>query len=137
MAIDYGIDVAAVDDLPDPEVFSSGTQNVAYAMARRWLTPTGGMADVGETEDYPSIDLRQWLGLNIDLSDPSTLADLEQRATQVQLGTDQRVTACTVKASFNAGMLSLSAQGFGPAGPFTFVLQVSQLTVRLLFPGSS
>lgn len=137
MAIDYGTDIAAVDDLPDPETYVSGLQNVAYAMVRRWLTPTGGMADVGETEDYACIDVRQWLGGSFDLNDPSTLADLEHQATQVQLGVDERVSACAVKASFNAGTLSLEAQGFGPEGPFSFVLRVSSLTTELLFPGQT
>jgi hypothetical protein len=137
MAIDYGTDIAAVDDLPDPEQTVSGTQNVAYAMARRWLTPTGGMTDVGETEDYPCIDTRQWLGGSFDFTDASTLADLEQQAQAVLLGSDPRISSCAVTATYGKGSLSLSAQGFGPQGPFNFVLQVSQLTTQLLFPGQS
>lgn len=134
---DYGTDIAAVDDLPDPETYVSGQQNVAYAMVRRWFTPTNGMADVGETEDYPSIDLKQWMGASFDLTDPSTLHDLEDQATQVQLGVDPRVTACSVTASFAAGTLKLSVQAFGPDGPFAFVLQVTQLTTQILFPGQT
>jgi len=134
---DYGTDIAAVDDLPDPEAYVSGTQNVAYAMVRRWLTPTNGMADVGETDDYPSIDVKQWLGGSFDFSDPSTLHDLEDQATQVQIGVDARVTACLVTASYNKGTLSLATQGFGPDGPFSFVLQVSQVSTQILFPGQT
>lgn len=137
MATSLGVDIAAVDDLPDPELYVSEQQNVAYAMMRRWLTDTNGMSDVGETEDYACINVRNWLGGSYDFTDASTLADLEQQATQVQLNVDPRVTACAVVASYAGGTLALSAQGYGPNGPFNFVLQVSQLTTQLLFPGQT
>lgn len=134
MSTDYGTDVQALDDLPDPEVLCSGDLNVAYALARRWLTPTGALEEIGDPEPYDSIDVREWLGNRFSLTDRSVIDDLQTQAQQVLLG-DPRVESATVVATYAQGTLTLTARGLGADGPFTLVLSVNGVTASLLRGG--
>lgn len=135
-AIVYGTDVQALYDLPDPEITCSEQTAAAYQCARRLLTPSGAMQDIGEVQQYDSIDVRDWLGGRFNLTDPAVLRDLEAQATQALLD-DPFVTAVTVSASYSAGTLTLSVQVQGAQGPFSFVLAVSAVTTQLLLPGQT
>ncbi len=126
---DYGTDLAAVFDSSDPEVLASGEQNAAYAIARRWLTPSGALADVGETGEYDSIDLYEWLGKRVLVA--SDLDDLKTQAEQVALE-DPRVLSIVVTPSFNNGVLTVTAQAIGTQGPFTLVVAIGNLTEPLI-----
>src|SRR3954470_2662260 len=103
-AVDYGLDLLALDDLTDPETMVGGNLNVAYAMARRWCTPTGALAAVGDPGPYDSIDVREWFGARFSLGDRSVLDDLQTQAQQVLVG-DPRVESATVRATYAAGTL--------------------------------
>lgn len=131
MATDYGLDVQALDDLNDPEVIVSGGLNVAYALARRLLTPAGAMEEIGDTSPYDSLDIRAWLGARFSLTDRSVIDDLQQQCRQV-LSQDPRVDSVDVKINFNQGTLSVEVNGTGSAGPFSFVLSVDNVTAALL-----
>jgi hypothetical protein len=134
MAVDYGTDLLALDDITDPEILVSGDLNVAYALARRWLTPTSALEEIGDPEPYDSIDVREWLGNRFSLQDRTVLDDLQTQAQQVLLG-DPRVETATVTATFVRGVLTLNGQGTGAAGPFTLVLAVDGVTAALLRGG--
>lgn len=131
MSVDYGIDVLALDDLNDPEILASDALNLAYALARRLLTPAGAMAEIGDTAPYDSIDIREWLGKRISLADDSALDDLRQQCRQV-LSQDPRLDSVLVDVSFGGGLLSVSVDGTGAAGPFNFVLQTAGVTAAFL-----
>lgn len=137
MAIVYGTDIAALFDLPDPEVMVSEEACAAYACARRWLTPDGALADIGETEQYDSIDVTEWMGASIDLHDPSVLNDLESQATQVLLSEPYAAGGVVVKATYAAGRLTLTGMITGSSGPFSLVLAngAAGVTGQLLLPG--
>jgi hypothetical protein len=129
MAVDYGTDIAALTDLPDPEVLVSGETNAAYAEARRLLTPTGALEEVGETAPYDSMDVRDWLGQRLDAT---TLDDLQAQVSQV-LVEDPRALAADVSVPpLAAGALRISSQVEGTQGPFSFVLTVDGVTAMLL-----
>jgi hypothetical protein len=124
MATDYGTDVAAIDDLPDPEALVSDEMNVAYALARRLLTPAGAYEEIGDPDIYDSIDLRDYLGKRIS---ETARADLEAAANRV-LAEDPRVATVTATVTFAAGVLSVRVVGDGSDGPFSFVATVNLLT---------
>lgn len=127
----YGTDVQALFDLPDPEVLCSGDLNVAYAIARRLCNDADAMEEIGDTNEYDAINLNDWLGADIDLTDFTTIDSLQQQATQVVLK-DPRVLSARVKASFSAGRISVSVTGAGSDGPFSFVLSVDGVSAPTL-----
>jgi hypothetical protein len=125
---DYGTDIAALDDLQDPEVLVSGDFAVAYALARRWLTPYGALAEIGETVDYDSIDVRDWLGQRVD---QASLEDLEKQAGQVLLQ-DPRVLSVDVTVQYSNATIILTGNVIGTNGPFRMVLSVDGVSASLL-----
>lgn len=132
-ATDYGVDVAALDDLPDPEVLASGELNVAYALGRRLLQPAGALEEIGDTAPYDSLDLRDWLGKRMSEADR---ADLEAQVVHV-LSQDERVltVAATVTLTAGAGTtrkITVAVEVEGTDGPFSFVLSVDGVTATLL-----
>lgn len=127
MADDYGTDVQALDDLPDPEVLVSGDVNVGYALGRRLLTPPGAMDEIGE-EEYDSIDLRGNLGARMSTQD---VADLRSDASRA-LSADERVDDVSVDIDHVTGGLELAVTATGDAGPFRLVVSVDGVSATLL-----
>lgn len=139
MAIVYGTDIQAIDDLPDPEVTCSESVNAAYACARRLMTPDGALADVGETQQYASVDVRSWLGGSYDLTDQSVINDLQMQATAALLE-EPFAAGANVQVTFNGGTLKLIASIQGNPGPlFQLVLVngAAGITTQLLLPGQT
>lgn len=142
-AILYGTDLQALFDLPDPEVMCSEEVNAAYACARRWITPDGALADIGETQQYASINVLDWLGGSFDLNDPSVLADLSSQATQVLLEEPfaaGAIATATFSQNGASSTLKLTAQVQGAPGPlFALVVTsgVAGVTAQLLLPGQA
>jgi hypothetical protein len=135
MATDYGSDLAAIDDLFDPEVIVDGNLNVAYALARRLLTPAEAMEEIGDTAPYDSIDIRDWLGQRFQLSDRTVIDDLQIQCRQV-LQQEKRVDRVSAIATYTQGTLSVAVQGEGADGLFSFVLSVDGVTVKFLKGGA-
>lgn len=130
----YGTDVQALDDLPDPEVLASGDLNVVYALARRLAQDPDALEEIGDTNEYDSINLNDWLGGDFDLTDRTVLDDLQQQATQV-LRKDPRVLDVTVQATYATGTLQVVVKGQGSDGPFGFVLPITADGVQAPFTG--
>lgn len=133
----YGTDIQALFDLPDPEVICSEETNAAYACARRLLTPSGALTDIGEVQQYDSICVTDWLGGSYDLSNPAVLNDLQAQAQQVLLEEPFAANA-SVTVFYGGGVLSLYAQVQGQPGPlFTLVVTsgAAGVTAQLLLPG--
>jgi len=128
MAIDYGTDIAALDDLPDPEVLVSGERNAAYAQGRRLLTPTGALEAIGDAAPYDSIDLREQLGARMSEQD---LLDLQAQVHQV-LSQDERVIRVEAQLTDTGRALQVEARHEGTAGPFDLVISIDSVTTTLL-----
>ena len=124
----YGTDVAAIAGLPDPEQLVSGALGVAYALARRLLEPSDCYDEVGDTEPYSSVDLRDYLGART-ASDPRAAAERDAAAV---IAADPRVLSSTVTTTLAGGLLTTTVQGTSTAGPFGFVLAVTAVTVQFL-----
>lgn len=127
----YGVDVKALDDLPDPEELAVEEENVAYAIARRLAQDSDALEEIGDDDEYDSINMNDWLGGDFDLTDRTVLDDLQQQATQV-IFKDPRVLSVVVQASYATGRLSLNVQAQGSNGPFSFVLSVDGVSAPLL-----
>lgn len=139
MPIIYGTDIQAIDDLPDPEIVCSEIVNAAYACARRLMTPDGALADIGETQQYASVDVRSWLGGSYDLTDQSVLNDLQEQATAALLE-EPFAAGANVTVTFNGGTFKVTAQIQGNPGPlFQLVLAngAAGITTQLLLPGQT
>lgn len=135
----YGSDIAALTDLPDPEIIVLEDDCAAFACARRWLTADGALQEIGETEQYDSIDVTEWLGGNIDLNDPSVINDLEAQATQVLYDEPYAQGGVQVTASYNGGKLTLTGIVKGAPGPFSLVIAngAAGVTADLILPGQT
>ena len=123
MASPYGIDVAGLADLPDPEILVEGDLNVTFALARRLMQDADANEEVGDLDEYDSINLNDWLGGDFDLTDRTVLDDLQQQATRCLLK-DPRVISVRVEATYTTGSLVVTVNGDGTAGPFGFVLSI-------------
>jgi hypothetical protein len=123
MATDYGIDIKALSDLPDPEQLTSGDENVAYAQARRLLTPDGAHEDIGDDSPYESIDLRAYLGRRMSAADR---ADLSASVPRILSG-DPRVRRATATVTTAGSSLTVESRSIGDEGPFGLVLSVDSV----------
>jgi hypothetical protein len=128
MATDYGVDVAALDDLPDPEVLVEGDDNLALAQGRRLLQPADAFDEIGETAQYDCLDLRDFLGRRLSVDEQEELeADVDR-----VLNSDPRVRAAEGNVELAGGALKVDAATQGRDGAFNLVLTVDKVSASLL-----
>lgn len=128
MATDYGTDIQAIADLPDPELLCSGETNRACAIARRLLTPYGALEEIGEEAEYRSIDLRDCLGRRYTADE---LRALEAEVEAV-IADDPTVVSARVTLSFGANTLTVAVAAEGAEGPFDLVLSIDDVNATVL-----
>ena len=131
MATDFGTDVAALTDLPDPEALISGVSNVGYAVARRWLTQGGALAEIGDTVPYTCFDIRDYLGARVTTSTVSEIQNL----CVASASEDPRVLAIVVTVTIGGGKIVVSATVTTSSGPFDFVLSVGDVSALSMLGG--
>lgn len=128
MATDYGVDLRALDDLPATDDLVRGADNVAYAQARRLLTPPDGLSDSGEPSAYDSLDLRQQIGAHLSDEDLNAI----RADAQIALAQDERVDAPVAEVSRARGDLVVESESVAGAGPFALVVGPSGVSIELL-----
>jgi hypothetical protein len=128
---DYGVDVKALSDLPDPEEIATGDENVAHALGRLLLQPDTALDEIGDNEDCDSVDLRDYLGESMSAED---VRQLEARIVKI-LSRDPRVETVEVSVTLTAGELSVEVDGNGTEGPFSLVLTVDEVSASILAGG--
>lgn len=125
--MDLGTDLSALPDLSFS--LKSGRANLVEALARRLMTPRGGLFyDL----NY-GFDLRAYLQEDIN---PQTVFELESLVA-VELQKDQRVLAAEVTVSqpeHNA--LRLDALIQLADGPFRLILRATDVSVEVLHAGA-
>lgn len=124
---DYGIDLAGVDDLSPGLTVVSGRLGLIQAIARRLITPRGGLF---YDPDY-GYDVRQFL--SGDVRSTSEIAS----GVSAEAEKDERVAQASASVSFVGNTLMISLSITDGAGPFPLVLQVSQVTVAILNQAST
>ncbi len=123
---DFSTFVGGVMDLDPNFALIGGPRVVAEAVARRLMTPRGGLLG---TPNY-GIDLRAFLNAAMT---PDTIASVKA-AVQAEATEDERVLSASADVTFTESTQSLrvAVQGLTAVGPFSLVLAVSSLTVSLL-----
>lgn len=128
---DYGSDFAVIDDCQDPEVIATGDLNVAFALARRILTPFDAWEEIGYTAPYDCFDITELLGQRWKFNDQSELDRLQVQCRAVMIQ-DPRVSSVKVQVTFIRGVLSVDVRADGANGPFSFVLSIDGVTAPAL-----
>jgi len=119
---DLGNDLACVTDIDPSLPLVEGRRALAEAIVRRWITPPGGLFYA------PSY------GAGLLLTLHGGIQSVERIATELQNEAlkDERVREIDVRVALEGDMLRVSARVTDAAGPFRFVLGVSELTLDLM-----
>ena len=129
MAIYYGSDTLCVSDVPLVDVQTVDPfLLIGQRVARRLQTPRGGLAAFGDDPNF-GWDVRQYTNGRLS----PTNVDQAQRQIQSECLKDEEVLAAFVVITFvNGGALTISIQLTSSAGPFSLVLNVSQVSYTAL-----
>lgn len=131
--IDFGTDLRAIMDMDPNGRTIRGAKFVGQEIARRLLCPRGGVLGC---PDY-GLDVRDYMQQNLTSRDMPRV----QGEIATEVGKDSRVDTFTVKCALtqNGGtavtpenLLTIEVRGVCSAGPFNFVLNVSDVTVEFL-----
>lgn len=131
MATNYGSDTYCITDIPLVDIQVTAPQQIiGQRVARRLTTPRGALGLIGDDGNF-GFDVRQFF--NAKLS-PTEIATAQQQIADECLK-DEQVGTATVELTYVAasGDVSIRVRMTSAAGPFAFVLQVSQLTAALIF----
>lgn len=126
-SVNYGHDLFCVNDLDPGMLEVDGRVCLAQALARRLITPRGGLLD----DPNYGYDLTGFL--NDDVTH-ATLASMQGQINAEMLK-DERVIAASSTVVFVSGQLIVTISITDGVGPFPLVLAVSSVTVQVLSIG--
>jgi hypothetical protein len=126
MAVDFGHDLSCTTDLTSDMAEVDGTLQLGQALARRIITPRGGLID----DPNYGYDVRGFL--NDDVTS-RTLAEVQAKM-DAEFLKDERVLQSSTTLSFTSGVLTTTTIIQTANGPFTLVLAISDVTVAILKP---
>lgn len=132
MSTDYGAATLGVSDIPLMSVTSTDPYLVVgQRVARRLLTPRGGLAAIGDDPNF-GWDVRQYTNGRLS---PSALAQAQAQIKN-ECEKDEEVASADVTMTFvNGGALTITIKLTGATGPFTLVLPVQNLSAAQIFGG--
>ncbi len=122
MSDELGLDLACVDDIDPGLSLSDGRQGLIEAIARRLITPRGGLF-YDPTYGY---DVRRFVGAT-GASAPAIAQGVANEALQ-----DERILQARAAVTLGAEELTIRLSLQDAAGPFELTLAVSRVTVSLL-----
>lgn len=113
---DFGSDVSTFPDLDASFALRTGPHVVGEAIARRLITPRGGLF----------YDPQYGFDTRLLLNDAIPASRLAVIASQIEAEArkDERVSACSATVSLVAGTLAIKVALTLATGPFSFVLTV-------------
>jgi hypothetical protein len=131
MATDYGFDTACVSDVGLVDVvLTSPRLVIGQRVARRLQTPRGGLAAIDPAAADFGWDVRQY---TLGRLSPAGLAQAQQQIG-AECTKDEEVESAVVTLTFvSGGALTVIIQLASAAGPFTLTLNVTALTVEVVF----
>lgn len=121
-----GHDLSCVMDLDPLMVEVDGRLGLAQSIARRLITPRGGLID----DPNYGFDLRVFLNGDTDGS-KRTIAIMAQ-GIEAECLKDERVQRATATVTFVAGTLTVGINLVDGQGPFSLVLAISSVTASIL-----
>lgn len=124
MADIFGSDIACVFELDPGFRETTGNQMLGEAIARRWITPRGGIL----LDPNYGFDLNDYLDADVTAQDIARI----QNSLEVEALKDQRIINATVQVSILNGNLVVNASLTTANGPFTLVVSVNNLNTTLL-----
>ena len=121
---DFGTDISSLPDLDFR--LQSGHRNLAEAIARRLMTPRGGLF----YDPTYGLDLRQYLN---EAATEEVLYEIETLVA-AECEKDPRILEATVKAGVTRPRtLTLNIELLTDSGPFKLVLAVNDVRVEVLY----
>jgi len=129
MATYYGQDTSCTTGLGKFDLQIVGPKVVSQRLVRRWTTPRGALALIGDDPDF-GWDVRQYINRKMTSLDLSTA----QIQLQNEALKDEEVQSCLVVLSFVGNALTISATVTLSNGPtFTLTTPVASLSVADIF----
>ena len=130
MAIDHGTDFSCVTDIDAELSTVSGRTCLLQAIARRLITPRGGL--LGDTE-Y-GYDCRIWIGA----SHPRSLGSIAS-AVAAEARKDERVLQAEATVEFDETLetMTIVFRLSDADGPFDATITISDVTVELILEGTA
>jgi hypothetical protein len=127
--VNYGSDLSLLFDLDPMGAVVTGRLLLSQALVRRWTTPNGRLID-DPHYGYSVVD-----EINDDLA-PTDTAQIGSNMDAEAIK-DERVSSCSTSVqlvTLGDGTVALTTTSTvtDGAGPFTLVLQITQLTVTIL-----
>jgi hypothetical protein len=120
---DYGSDLSCVQDLDPRCIVVTGRRLLAEAVARRWITPRGGLID----DPNYGTDVTAYINDDVKPRDLATLASaMSQEAEK-----DERVNSCDIDIQVppnGIGAYVITASIHDNDGPFQLVVGVDSVS---------
>jgi hypothetical protein len=125
--INYGHDLFCIQDLDPGMIEVDGRVCLAQAIARRLMTPRGGLID----------DTNYGYDLTAFINDDITASAIGRMQGQIvaECMKDQRVVGASASVIYTAQQLIVTISITDGVGPFPLVLAVSAVTVQILSIG--
>lgn len=122
---DFGSDLSCVSDCTPDMAVVTGRKLLAQAIARRYMTPRGGLID----DPNYGFDLTQYVNDDLSAKDIARI----QAGAIAEAEKDERILSADVKITTNtAGIMVVTVVLTDAEGPFTLVLSVGEVTVDIL-----
>lgn len=122
MSLGLDISTPGAADLDPYFALVSEAEQLAQALARRIVTPTGALRD----------DLSYGYDVRAHLNDTALQPRLVAAAVRAQWLADERVEDCDVRVTFEDGALSIEGVVLASTGTFRLVLSVSAVALSIL-----
>lgn len=129
MSTFYGSDTFCTTDvgLFDVQVTSPKIL-IAQRLIRRWTTPRGALALINGNPNF-GWDVKQYVNARMTPNDRAIAQDqLRQEALK-----DEQIESLNVDVSLIGSTLTIGAEVQSAAGPFSLTMNVTQLTIDLIF----
>lgn len=130
MSTKQGTDIRALDDLHDPEQYTSGVENVAHARARAIMEPPNTNALYGDPLENDTLNIRAWLGKRPSATD---LVTLEGEVDDV-LRNDDRIDELTSSVAITDKAISVEFEVTANDETVPYVLTIDQVSGATLIP---
>lgn len=133
MATDFGRDMVCTTDITPTLDDNEGLPLMVGVCVRQLYTPNQSLlSDPG----HQSIDLRQFLGVDMPLQSDGTLNTTTVRAAaSAALLADPRIFSVVIKVEWfpeAPHTMTVDITGVGAAGPFQLTLAVSRVSIEVL-----
>lgn len=130
--VDYGRDIMGDVDISPTLLDDEGLPMMQRVCVRQLYTPNQSLLS---DQSHQSIDLRQFLGVDMPLQSDGTLnANTVRAAATAALMADPRIFSVAVAIVYfqEVNYMTVDIKGVGSQGPFQLTLGVSRVKIEVL-----